>query len=123
MKQLTNSHLKVVFDGIEASEIRQVDFVFSQTRMSKPSKMARYGPLPIHTGDVTLRDGVFYVPFTVVDTLSFKPDTTFYMDTHVWLIGTDDNPPTPIVPLRMDRTLFEYNDNNFDTAESGGETE
>jgi hypothetical protein len=119
MKQGTNYHLKVVFDGLAVEDIREIAFGFSQTRTSPPIKTNRYSALPLRPGDVELVDGAFLVPFSAEDTWAFKPDTAFYMDTSVTLPGTADTPQTPIVQLRMDRTLFE----NHYAEDDGGETE
>ncbi len=115
MKQGTYNHLKVVFDGVDLDQISRVEFVFTQTLDGEVVKSAIYtspnNPVP---GDVLLEDGVFLVPFTREDTYLFKQGATFFMDTRIVPFGsvaTSDNPPTPIVTLRMDPTLFYYADN------------
>jgi hypothetical protein len=106
MKQGTNNHLAVKFKGLDTSSVGRVEFVFSQTKQGDPLKTEEYAPAL--SGDVSLTNGVFYVPFSLSDTYLFKPDALFYMDTRITLAGNigQDNPETPIVALRMNPTLF-----------------
>lgn len=110
MKQGTNNHLKVVFDGIDPTQIQAVEFVFAQTKDGPiiKSDLYRLPGAPGAPGDVNLTDGAFLVPFLREETYLFRPGTTFYMDTRVRMPGSlaGDNPPTPIVAIQMEPTLF-----------------
>jgi hypothetical protein len=112
MKQGLAKHLQVKFKGLTVSNVSTIEFVFSQTKDGKPLKVSMYA-----TGqqahDVEVSNNVFYVPFEREETYLFKPDTVFYMDTRITLNGNllQDAPDTPIVPLRMNPTLFGPIDN------------
>lgn len=114
MKQGTYNHLRVTFDGLDLTEVSQIDFVFTQTKEGPILKECSYLGNPATPEDVELDNGVFKIPFSREDTYLFKPGTAFYMDTRIYPLGnfaTGDNPWTPIVLLRMDPTLFDRVDN------------
>ncbi len=115
MKQGTYNHLCVTFDGLDLTEVSQIDFVFTQTKEGPILKECSYLGSPATPEDVELDNGVFKIPFSREDTYLFKPGTAFYMDTRVYYTEEsqrgDDNPWTPIVLLRMDPTLFDRVDN------------
>lgn len=114
MKQGTNCHLKVLFEGLDTNYIDSVVFLFSQTKDGEPLKTATY-TAGAEDPEVELLDGVFVVPFTRAETYLFKRGTDFYMDTRLEMSDSytadnhypGDNPQTPVVPLRMDLTLFD----------------
>ena len=111
MKQGTNFQMPVTISGIEdLSTVESIEFLFK--RLSSKSqhsfKTAYYAA--DGSGDVILSENVFYIPWTRAETYTVPSGSTFYMDTRIHLADTDDNPPTNIVELTMNPTLFDVNE-------------
>ena len=109
MKQGLKLLLPVTFDGVAVADISKIEFVFTQEKYpSSPIlKTSLFGG---SGGDVTENDGVFYVPWTVDETYAFRADAPFYMDTRITLTESPYQPPTNIVKLTMNSTLFKQED-------------
>jgi len=104
MKRGTTPSLKVKI-GIDHTVVTRIDFVFKQQRSETcNTKVEKYYPNGGVTYDST--NDVWLVAFSEDDTRTFQEDTTFYMDTKI-SCGSGHYPSTKIVPLYMNATLFE----------------
>lgn len=99
MKRLTNLLLPVSFDGLDLSHVESIRFVFVQdkTRLlfDYPSSSATLG-----------EDNTILLRWSADQTAKFQSGLPMKMDTLVKLSGVEQNPPTPIVTITMDPTLF-----------------
>lgn len=97
MKRGINFTLPICI-GYPMDEIEKVEFLFRQNErvleMAYPSDKA------------DMVDGCINLHWTQEDTYTFVPGTV-KMDTRITLIGTDDQPETPIISLYLKPTLFE----------------
>ena len=87
--------------------IESIEFLFKQTEDGETVKTAhwvRYG----ESTDAEQRgnENVILILFSRDDTYLFRQNEMFFMDTRIHYVGTEENPYTPIVQLRMNRTLF-----------------
>lgn len=110
----TNSTMPVQFtfpDGLSEVDVEKIEFIFKQDKQdgSPILKSALYEPAN-PDANVDLRDGAFLIHWTRDETYLFSEGQSFFMDTRVWFYGSQDNPPTPIVGLKMDPSLFEKED-------------
>lgn len=115
IKAGTNFVLPVEIEDENFSQITAIEFLFKQTENGDTLKTA-YWSRSGGSRDASLKSGenTILVKFTREDTYLFKQDEMFYMDTRIHYYGTSDNPYTPIVRMRMNRTLF------ADGEEAGG---
>lgn len=103
MKQLTHNLLKMEFHGINLEDVEKIEFAFAQKIGEPPLKAAVF---PGETATL-IGSGMVGVTWTKAETALFEPDKHFYADTRITLKGTDYQPETPIVRLKMNPTLFE----------------
>lgn len=99
--------LPVTIDDAHFSDIEAIEFLFKQTENGETIKTAYWskeGP----SRDASQRgaENVILVDFSREDTYLFLQDEMFFMDTRIHYTGSEQNPPTNIVQLRMNRTLF-----------------
>lgn len=107
MKQGLKLLLPVYFAGVDLDDVDRIEFRFSQTRsrggtITKDALYSSDG-----TGDCSRMNDKIYVPWTVEETYEFAPDASLYMDTRITLRESEYQPPTNIVQLTMNLTLFE----------------
>lgn len=103
MKQLTHNLLKINFSGINLTDVEKIEIAFSQNIASTPLKTNTYP-----SNDVLLvSENAVGVVWTPEETALFKSDSSFYLDTRITMKDSPYQPPTPIVKLKMDPTLFE----------------
>lgn len=111
LKQGINMLMPVEFEGLDLDTVESIDFVLKQWdtewSFSYPSDIAT------RRNDT---ESIIEIKWLEADTWKFKKNQDIYMDTKVHLIGSWQNPKTPIVKFRMDKTLFHQ-----DTEESGDE--
>ena len=103
MKQMTKSLLKMKFNGIDLSDVEKIEFAFSQNTRSTPLKVAEFPGNDV----VAVDDNVIGVIWTPEDTMLFEAGKSFYADTRITMKGSEYQPKTPIVTLKMNPTLFE----------------
>lgn len=105
MKQGLRLLLPVSFDGVSVNDISRIEFVFAQD-VSVNNVVRKTSVYDGSGEDVIFDDGVFYVPWTSDETYLFKAACPFYMDTRITLTESAYQPPTNIVKLVMNPTLF-----------------
>lgn len=106
MKQGLRLLLPVRFDGVSVSDISKIEFVFAQD-IAINNTIRKTSLYDGSNEDVMFDDGIFYVPWTSDETYLFKAQSPFYMDTRITLTNSDYQPPTNIVELVMNPTLFD----------------
>ena len=106
MKQGITHHMAVRFDGVRLDEVSRIEFVFTQTKRGSPLKTSLW-TAGEETGDAIRHGEQLLVPWSREETYLFQEEAAFYLDTRITMAETGDNPETPIVPLRMNPTLFE----------------
>ena len=101
MKQGLTYHLAVSFEGISLDDVQRIEFAFADQKDKPPVKFDEY------PGSVIRKPGTntLLVPWTAAETYKFT--SYVYMDTRITLLGTTDQPVTPIVTMFMSETLFE----------------
>ena len=103
MKQLTKNLLKMNFYGVDMESVAKIEFAFSQEIGEAPLKVAEYPS----DNAFLITDNMIGVVWTSKETQLFKAGNPFYADTRITFEGSDYQPETPIVKLRMNPTLFE----------------
>jgi len=90
------------FDSIEAIEI-----LIKQAETGDTLKSA-YWSRDGESRDAVLVDGkhIILVHFSREDSYLFQQEEMFIVDTRIHYYGTDINPYTPLVRVRMSQTLF-----------------
>ena len=112
VKQGTAHRLAVTFSGnsddFSLDTIERIEFIFKQQR-SKDAPAIKTVVWDAGGSGGALRipgTNTVSVPFSEEDTYKFKSGKPFYMDTKIYIEGSGDNPPTNVVPLTMNDTLF-----------------
>lgn len=103
MKQLTKNLLTINFNGINLSDVEKIEFAFSQEIGEPPLKVAEYPG----NQTVLLSDNSIGVIWSAEETMLFNAGRNFYADTRITLKNSEFQPPTPIIKLKMNPTLFE----------------
>ena len=103
MKQETNFILDVCI-GFDLDEVEKIEFLFRQgkNRVKKfiyPSSTAERG-----------EGNLVYLHWNRQDTRIFDTSEIIEMDTRITVIGSEQNPETPIIPIRMESSLFTRGD-------------
>lgn len=98
--------LPVYFDGFNLDNAAEIEFVFTQHRDQKSAILKSALYKSDGTGDASRNENAICVPWTVEETALFRADDFFYMDTRITPTNGIYQPPTNIVKLRMDMTLF-----------------
>lgn len=103
MKQLTTNLLRFNFLGVDLAQVSKVEFAFSQDIGETPLKVESYPG-----GDVIkISDTSLGVKFSADDTALFEAGQYFYADTRITMTGSEYQPETVIMKLKMNPTLFE----------------
>ena len=99
--------LPVTIDDSRFSEIEAIEFLFKQTENGETIKTA-YWSKTGESIDAEQRgsENVILIMFSRDDTYMFRQDDVFFMDTRIHYFNAITNPYTPIVQLRMNKTLF-----------------
>lgn len=108
IKQGTNFHLSVKFDGNDdftLDDVEKIEFVFKLQR-NKNAEAIKTEEYPTSCTRVP-ETNVILVPFTAEETYDFPDGEVFYMDTRIYLSESAENLPTNIVELIMGDTLFD----------------
>lgn len=92
------------------SDVRQIDFIFKQQNNKNSEALKTSTYKADGTGDAILQGDFILVPWTKHETYKFYPGEEFYMDTLITLSNSADNPETPIVSMRMEKSLFKDGD-------------
>ena len=107
IKAGTNFILPVTIDDPNFANISSIEFLFKQTENGETIKSAYWSK------DGTSRDAsqkgsenVILVSFPIEDSYLFQQDEMFFLDTRIHYDGSEQNPYTPIIRLRMRSTLF-----------------
>ena len=109
IKQGLRLLLPVLFEGVDLEDVEQIEFVFTQNRAQQSTILKE----ALFKADGSGTEGLFrdgntvFVPWEPNETFSFRPDWDFYMDTRITMKDTPLQPPTNIVKIPMDLTLFE----------------
>lgn len=98
--------LPVEFEGLDLSDVAEIEFVFTQQRKEKSPDLKTALYKSDGSGDAFLSEDYVCVPWTVEETYKFKADDFFYMDTRITLNNSVYQPVTNIVKLLMNLTLF-----------------
>ena len=112
VKQGTTHRLDVSFSGdsdeFSLDDIERIEFVFKQQRSKDAPAIKTVVWDAGGSGDALRIPGTntVSVPFSEADTYKFKSGKPFYMDTKISIEGSGDNPPTNVVQLTMNDTLF-----------------
>ena len=118
MKRRNPCTLSVRINNQTSYPIEKIEFIFKPYLTENVLTDSTVKTVYTSSGssEVTLGDnnGLYIVPFTAEDTLTFEPGQTLYMDTRIKMIDTDNGnkaiyPETGVVPLTMNGTLFEDN--------------
>lgn len=104
VKQGTRFHLGVKFNDLDLEEVEKIEFIFCQNK--KHCREQAIKTELWQNGDYHI-DNAIPIGFTIEETYMFKQNAPFYMDTRVYMNGTEDMPKTEIVELIMSPTLFE----------------
>lgn len=109
LKQGNNAYLPIEFEGLDLDTVESIDFVFKQFdvewELTYPSDIAT------RRADST---NVVEIKWLADDTWRFEKNQDVYMDTRVHLTGSWQNPKTPIVSFRIDKTLFRKDEEDGD---------
>lgn len=100
MKRGTTPTIQIGHE-LDISDVASVRFLFKQ----KKSEDAPAILIKSYPGEVTEKDGVFYVPLTEAETRRFKPGEEFYIDPKITLAG-GEVPATEILALNCNPTLW-----------------
>jgi len=97
--------IEIIDDNFDT--ISAIEFVFTQTENGEALKTA-YFSRDDDCRDAMLVEGtqIINIKFSREDTYLFQQDEEFFCDTRITRYGTDENPVTPILRLRMNRSLF-----------------
>lgn len=99
MKQGLNFELPISLE-VNLDDVQTIDFIFVQGDVKKtftyPSESA-----------TRLDNSTVNLAWTSEDTWLFKPVDNINMDTKITMVGTVNNPETPIVSFTLAPTLFE----------------
>ena len=107
IKAGTNLSLPLEIVDKKFALIESIEFLFQQTENGETHKTA-YWSRNGESRDAVLIEGtqIIAVRFSREETYLFQQDETFFIDTRIHYAGTDENPYTPILRLRMNMTLF-----------------
>ena len=99
--------LPVTIEDAHFSDIEAIEFLFKQTEDGETVKTAHW----VRDGESTDaeqrgNENVILILFSRDDTYLFRQNEMFFLDTRIHYSGAITNPYTPIVQLRMNRTLF-----------------
>lgn len=109
IKAGTRFKLPVTFEDVNFAYIRAIEFMFKQNETGDPVKTA-YWSRDGESRDaeaVAGEDNMILVSFSREDSYLFTQNEMFFIDTRIYYDGTDENPYTPIVRVRMNNTLFQ----------------
>lgn len=104
IKQGTNALLHVRFRGLNLDDVDHIDFIIQQCHggvtweFSYPSETA---------SRVSGTDDVVGIVWRESDTWKFDRTHQVNMDTKIYYKDSWQNPSTPIISFRLDKTLFE----------------
>lgn len=119
LKQGINMLMPVEFEGLDLDTVESIDFILKQWNttweFSYPSEIASRRSGSTNIVDIVWRES---------DTWRFKKEQDIHMDTKITLVDSWQNPKTPIVEFRMDKTLFPVPsmEDNTESGDSDGGT-
>ena len=100
MKRGTTPTLQIQHD-MDITTVKTVEFLFKQHKLECANVLLK----KTYPNDVTEKDGVFYIPFTELETRLFSANRMFYCDPKVTF--TDGKiPATEILELHCSPTLW-----------------
>ena len=107
IKAGTNSYLHVGIESNNFSDISAIEFLFKQNKNGDTLKTA-YWSAEGASRDAQKKSGenAILVSFSRADTYLFRQNAPFYMDTRIHYNDSEDNPPTKVITLTMNETLF-----------------
>jgi len=99
--------LPVKIEDVNFEHIEAVEFLFKQAETGETLKTA-YWSREGESRDAELVEDepIILVRFEREDSYLFQQEEMFFMDTRIHYYGTDINPYTPLVRVRMNQTLF-----------------
>ena len=119
LKQGINMLMPVEFEDLDLDTVESITFVLKQWdtiwEITYPSEIASRRSDSTNIVDIVWLES---------DTWRFKKEQDIYMDTKITLLDSWQNPKTPIVAFRMDKTLFPAPsaNNNTESGDSDGGT-
>lgn len=107
IKAGTRFMLPVQIEDDAFASISAIEFLFKQNKNGKTLKTA-YWSAEGTSRDAQKKSGenMILVSFSRADTYLFRQNVPFYMDTRIHYSDSDDNPPTKVITLMMNETLF-----------------
>lgn len=105
MKQETDFILDVKID-FDLNEVEMIEFLFKQGK-DKVKKFVYPSSTAVRGDD---ESNIVYLYWKRSDTRIFDTREVIQMDTRITVIGSKQNPSTPIVQLRMEPSLFTRGD-------------
>lgn len=107
IKAGTSFVLPVKIEDTNFDHIEAIEFIFKQMETGNTLKTA-YWSREGESRDAQLLDDepIILVRFVREESYLFRQEEQFFMDTRIHYYGTDMNPYTPIVRVRMRQTLF-----------------
>lgn len=107
IKAGTNCFLPVKIESSNFSGISAIEFLFKLNKNGDTLKTA-YWSAEGASRDAQKKSGenTILVSFSRADTYLFRQNAPFYMDTRIHFNDSDDNPPTKVITLTMNETLF-----------------
>ena len=111
VKQGTTLKLPVKFTGIDLDKVSSIEFIFTQhdfigAPVLKEALWVKDDENETAFRSTTMQNAIL-IPWTSGDTYAFEQKRNFFLDTKIHISGTEDNPATPIIALKMTPTLFE----------------
>lgn len=103
MKRATTPWLRLGHT-LDMTAVERIDFLFKQEREESAPAILKKVWLPAG-GQVTEKEGVFEIPFTVEETRLFEGGKPFYCDPRITLIG-GSIPATAILQFFCKETLW-----------------
>lgn len=101
MKQNTNFILDVKI-GMDLDLIESIEFIFKQGE-NRVKKFVYPSTNAVRGDD---EKDIVYLFWKQRDTMVFNTKDIVEMDTRIHVIDSEQNPETPIIPIRLEPTLF-----------------
>lgn len=111
MKQGINYSMPVSFD-IDLDTVESIEFVFEQYNRANERTLKSAIWINGNENEFAKRvtigtdPNVILIKWLQDETYQFQRNQNFFLDTRIHLIGSVDNPITPIISLEMHPTLF-----------------
>lgn len=107
MKQGTHFILPVEID-MDLDAVERIEFIFKQEKRINSDAVK----VNVYPDNCTRQENknVILIPWTQDETFKFASGRMLYMDTRITLRGSDNQPETEILAIKMNPTLFQEGD-------------